>query len=314
MPEAASALLVTGASGFIGGHLVRRLLADHPEAIVVAQHSPGRPFVAGDPRVRPLPTRLADLSGALATAAMPRAFAGVFHLAAYTPKGGAEEDEGAVVEANVTGLGATLAALEGRAARLVFASTLDVYGRPTGVLSEQSPLAPESLYAASKVFGEVLVRKWGRRQNVPTAILRVGHIYGPGEDAYQKLIPTTIRAVLAGRAAVQYGAGDERRDFLYVEDCVALLSAALGALAGGALEPLNLVSGETITVAEVIAAISRLAGGGLPVERRALRDAPRSFDFDVTRLRARLPAVRPTPFADGLRAEVDWFRGRSPGA
>jgi len=313
MPETASALLVTGASGFIGGHLVRRLLADRPEAIVVAQHSPGRDFVVSDPRVFPLPTRLADLGGALAAPAVPRVFAGVFHLAAYTPKGGAEEDAAAVVEANVTGLAATLAALEGRAERLVFASTLDVYGRPTGTLSEGSPLAPESLYAASKIFGEVLVRKWGRRLGVPTAILRVGHVYGPGEDAYQKLIPTTIRAVLAGRPAVQYGAGDERRDFLYVEDCVALLSAAQGALALGDLEPLNLVSGETITVAEVIAAISRLAGGVLPVERRALTSPARSFVFDATRLRGRLPALRPTPFADGLRAEVDWFRGRRPG-
>jgi UDP-glucose 4-epimerase len=313
MPEAATALLVTGASGFIGGHLVRRLLADRPEAVVVAQHSPGRAFAVSDPRVVPLPTRLADLGAALAVPSVPRLFAGVFHLAAYTPKGGAEEVDTAVIDANVTGLAATLAALEGRAERLLFASTLDVYGRPTGTLSEASPLAPESLYAASKVLGEVLVRKWGRRQSVPTAILRVGHVYGPGEDAYQKLIPTTIRAVLAGRAPVQYGAGDERRDFLYVEDCVALLSAALDALALGDLEPLNLVSGETTTVAEVIAAIAALAGGALPVERRALTASPRSFVFDATRLRARLPAFRPTSFADGLRAEVDWFRGRRPG-
>jgi nucleoside-diphosphate-sugar epimerase len=307
MASDATALLVTGASGFIGAHLVRRLVTELPGATIFAQHSPGRTLAVADARVKPVAARLADLPGALAGAGMPASFAGVFHLAAYTPKRGGEEDEAAIVEGNVEGLRQLLAALEGRVERFVFASTLDVYGAPSGTLSEASSLAPETLYGASKVFGEVLVRRWGRRVRVPTALLRLGHIYGPGEDAYQKLIPVTIRAVLAGRPAVQVGDGQDLRDFLYVGDLVAMLVAAWRALEAGDLEPLNLVSGRPVTIGEVIATIVRLAGAGA-VERRPASGPPRSFRFDASRVAARLPVGALTSFEDGLRAEIDWFR------
>jgi nucleoside-diphosphate-sugar epimerase len=184
-----------------------------------------------------------------------------------------------------------------------------VYGVPTAPLSEESPLCPETLYAASKILGEVAVRRWGRRTKARTAVLRVGHIYGPGEDAYRKLIPNTIRALLAGEAAVQYGAGAEKRDFLYVTDAASAFFEMWRSMASADGETLNLVSGESVSVAEVIALLSSIVGPGAKTERRPAAGQATSFEFDSRRLREKLSFAR-TPLAEGLRSEVAWFRAR----
>jgi UDP-glucose 4-epimerase len=310
MADERPALLVTGAGGFIGNHLVRLLLGAGDDVTIVAQHSARRSLdLPAQKNLVTLPADLENIGRALGDERLPRQYAGVFHLAAYTPKASGNEDEDAVVASNVVGLRELLRACEGRVERFIFASTLDVYGAPAGPLSEESPLRPQTLYAASKILGEVAVRRWGKRTNARTAVLRVGHIYGPGEDAYRKLIPNTIRALLAGDAAVQYGEGNEKRDFLYVADAATAFVELWKKMAAGDGETLNLVSGESISVAGVIALLCSIVGAGAKTERRASAGQATSFEFDSRRLRETLPFVR-TSLADGLGAEVAWFRAR----
>jgi nucleoside-diphosphate-sugar epimerase len=305
-----SALLVTGAGGFIGSHLTRLLRDAHPRTTIVAQHSPRRtPPLVPQPNLSLLPAELKDIGSALSANHLPRRYDGVFHLAAYTPKASGNEDEAAVIESNIVGLRELLAVCEGRVDRFIFASTLDVYGVPTGPISELSPLQPGNLYAASKVFGEVAVRQWGKRTGARTAVFRVGHIYGPGEDAYRKLIPNTIRSLLAGEAAVQYGDGAEKRDFLYVTDAAAAFQEIWQKIANEDAATLNLVSGQSVSVADVIALLGSIAGPQTKIERRTATGRATSFEFDSRRLRDKLSFPR-TPLEDGLRAEVEWFRTR----
>jgi nucleoside-diphosphate-sugar epimerase len=310
MVENRETFLVTGASGFIGNHLAELLVSALPDATVIAQHSPGRPpDLKPSSNVITLATRLTDMSRALADERLPQRFDGVFHLAAFTPKASGDEDEAAVVESNIVGLREVLAACERRTDRFIFASTLDVYGTPTARLSEESLLRPETVYAASKVLGEVVLRRWGKRAGARTGVLRVGHVYGPGEAAYRKLIPNTIRALLSGQAALQYGEGRERRDFLYVADAAVAFVEAWRAMRTGDLETLNLVSGAPVSVAEVIDLLRAIVGDGAAVERRASASPGASFEFDSRRLDDKLPFAR-TTLETGLRAEVEWFRGR----
>lgn len=296
------AVLLTGASGFIGRHLVDELLASADGPLLV-----GQGIEVVHPRVRSLPGRLAELPALIAD----QRFACVFHLAAYTPKSARDEDPNAAIAANVVGLEQLLDAVAGRTSRFVFASTLDVYGTPTGVLDETSPLWPSNVYAASKILGERLVSSWGRRHAVHTGIVRVGHIYGPGESAYQKLIPLTIQALLRGKPAVRFGAGDELRDLLYVGDAAKMIAAAQSRLHDADFAPVNLVAGESYRVADILDHLRALVGTELPLEVRPPVGEPRSFRFDATRVRALLPLPSYTPLVEGLRREVEWFRARA---
>src|SRR3546814_5345856 len=94
-----------------------------------------------------------------------------------------------------------LESLPSRPATFVIFSTIDVYAPvDSGCLTEASPVDPPSLYGASKFFCEKLVAAYAMDHGYDHAILRIGHTYGPGEDAYEKLIPQAIRALLEGKA------------------------------------------------------------------------------------------------------------------
>jgi len=314
MADERPAFLVTGASGFIGRHLTQSLSAMRPDWTIVAQHSPRSPLaLPPSSNVLPLAATLSNLAAVHDEGRLPRRYEGVFHLAAYIPKASGAEDEAAVVGSNIVGLGELLGAIAGRADRLVFASTIDVYGIPNAVISEDTPVNPQTLYAASKIFGEVAVRRWASQTGARTAVLRVGHTYGPGEQAFRKLIPNTIRALLAGQPAVQYGEGAEKRDFLYVADAAAALFEAWRSIETRSLGTLNLVSGSSVTVADVIATLGRLVGDGAKVERRSASAMAASFEFDTERLRGALHFPR-TPLEQGLRAEIESFRSHAGGS
>lgn len=290
--------LVTGASGFVGRHVVAALAARFPDATV-----------------RTLAGRLADARAGVAP--FVERFDGVFHLAARTARASGPEsadDARSVIEANVTGLDALLAALDGRCERLVFASTLDVY-RPPGegeILHEASPLGPTSIYGASKVLGETLVRAWSARHGVPFAILRLTHVYGPGERRYRKLIPVAIERALAGEPIAVSGDGSALRDVLYVADAAHAFVAAWQRLSTGSLDTINVATGRSVSVLEVARTIAAL----VPGTRLALEGAPaapqRSYRFDVARMGEAL-GVAVTPLEAGLRAEIDSYGAQPRG-
>ena len=118
----------------------------------------------------------------------------LFHLGGFTPKTGAEANNiESSFDANLIGTRRLLESLPQRTGRVVFSSTLDVYavGNQEAVLTEESHVQPASIYGASKLFGEHLTRIYAEQQGICYSILRLGHIYGPGEEQYSKLKSTS---------------------------------------------------------------------------------------------------------------------------
>ena len=305
-----SAFLVTGASGFIGRHLVSRLLIEYPEVRVVAQYRGDLP-AAFDERVVPLKSELSELPVVLKRhASLPKWYSGVFHLAAFTPKSTKDDNAIKAVETNILGTYYLLQAVTGLTDRLVFTSAIDVYSPRSlnETILEDSPIAGQTLYAASKIFGETLVQKWRPGNMERVAIVRMGHIYGPGEDAYKKLIPETIRRLLSGQPALLFGNGDDLRDFLYVADAAEGLVFAWRALAHGDIGPVNLVSGQSLTVRDVIGIICEAASAPGFIEQRPGTALPRSLRFDASRAKKEIGFRAKTPFQEGIRSEIEWFR------
>lgn len=214
-------LLVTGATGFIGAHLVQRLqqLSDTQLILLSRQAAPNISIANNCTWVQ---SSLNSLSASLWETRNIQQIHAVIHLAGFIPKIASQANNiNEVFEHNLIGTRHLLENLPCKPEQIVFASTVDVYGaQARSVLDETCMPNPDNLYGASNWFCEQLVRAGARKIDCAFVVLRYGHIYGPGEEAYSKLIPQTIRTLLKGETSVIYGDGSAARDYLYVEDAV----------------------------------------------------------------------------------------------
>ena len=301
-------LLVTGATGFIGRALARRLQEHLDTTLVLLSRKPRREVADSAVWVD---APLDQLSRETWRTSGVERIDVVFHLAAFTPKSGAAADSvEEVYRDNLLGTRSLLESLPSPPERIVFASTLDVYAPlpEGGVLTESSPLAPANLYAASKLFCEQLIRAYAQAHGCRSTILRYGHIFGPGEEAYQKLIPQTIRQLLQGEAPVLYGDGSAERDFLYVDDAVeATLRAAV--LKEQLPGPINIVRGSSRPIRDIVEMLVDIAGFSGNIRFLADRPSGQSLRFDNRGMRESLGVWPYVSLEDGLRREVDYFKG-----
>ena len=293
-------ILVTGASGFIGGKLVERLRR-HDDARVLALARSIDPESGPDA----LQTALEDLQPSFWSARQIDAIDVVFHLGAYIPKNRAQVDAAKpIVASNILGIAALLESIPGVPRHFVFASSVDVYGREVGrAIDEASTVAPATLYGASKVFGEHLVRSYADRTGCRYSILRLGHVFGPGEDRFEKVIPNLIRAMLGGLEPQLSGDGSTARDFLYVDDAVgAFVAASQRSLSA---DLVNVVRGESVAIVDVAKWIAEIIGYRGPFHfSGANGDSLRFSNVGMKRL----GIDSFTPTKDGLAREIAYFK------
>lgn len=299
-------ILVTGASGFIGGHLAKRLARIPGARLLLLSREDREP---SSPGATWLKGSLECLTSGYWRSMGILRIDYVFHLGSFMPKGPNElNDIGASIEGNVLGTRSLLDSFPDHPMKVIFASTVDVYAPPGEheVLGEGSALDPRSMYGASKLFCESLVAAWAAQNGVDCSILRYGHIYGPGEERYQKFIPSSIRRLLAGDAAMIQGDGTTLRDYLYVDDAVEATIRA--AQAEGAVGPINIVSGNSVSLKSVAEKLVEVIGGDARIDFQPGRGNGISLRFDGARMATILGQWSRTPLGAGLSAEVDAFR------
>ncbi|MFO0809720.1 MAG: NAD-dependent epimerase/dehydratase family protein [Gemmataceae bacterium] len=310
-------VLVTGGTGFIGSHLVRRLVRE--EACVHVLARPGRP-----------PGRIADLGGRVTLWAADLAdrpavracVAGsrpqvVFHLAGDSAgrhfDGWERLDQS--VDANLGNVLNLLQAIHdagGSPPVVVRVGGLEEYGQGPVPYDEDQRESPVSPYSASQVAATHFCQMLGRSLGLPIVTLRLALTYGPSQ-APSFLIPALIHHCLEGRGFAMT-AGDQRRDYVFVGDAVeALLRAAVTPEAGGQI--INVGSGVESRVLDVAQAVVRLAGaidlhvGAVAARRTEIQHlvcnpakAERLLDWTAT-----------TSLEDGLARTVAWYREHSAG-
>lgn len=299
-------ILVTGAHGFIGAHLAERLSRIAGVKLLLlsrqVRHSTQENVVW-------LQGELTQLTSQYWQFHKIDHINYVFHLGSFTPKTSTEANRiDQVVDDNILGTRALLQGLPGKPDKLVFSSTLDVYAQPQNgeVLAEHSKVAPNALYGASKLFCEGLIAAWAKERGCNYAILRYGHIYGPGEEQYGKLIPVVIRNLLADQPPVVHGDGSALRDYLYVEDAVEATVRA--ALIEGNIEPVNIVRGESVTLKEIVQSLIRLVGRQREICFLSDKPNGNSLRFDNGQMKKLLGDWPMVDLEVGLAAEVDAFR------
>jgi nucleoside-diphosphate-sugar epimerase len=304
--------LVTGGAGFIGSHIVRRLLATGHDVRVVDNLSTGRlsnlDEVIGDIEFFEL-----DIRDAEALRAPMSACDSVFHLAALPSVPRSIADPSASHEANATGtLNVLNAARHAEVVRVVSASSSSIYGaaRELPKREEMRPL-PISPYAVSKLAAESYCRSFFEVYGLEAVALRYFNVFGPRQDPnseYAAVIPKFIRAFRLGEAPVIFGDGEQSRDFTYVENVVNANVAALEAPGVGG-RVYNIACGAGVTLNEIAARLREELGA----EVEATHGPDRLGDIrdslaDISAARADLGYELTVTLEEGIRRTVKYYR------
>jgi|SRR5579862_1438587 len=298
-------VLVTGGAGFIGSHLVRRLVRLRVGAVTVLDnfHRGSTANLAGClDEIRLL---RADVRNPAALDEALRGVDLVYHLAAHSSVMGAEADADYTFQTNVAGTFELLrAARVNGVRRVIFASSREVYGDPFQVpVPETAPLKPKNLYGASKVAGEAYCSVFGS-EGLETAVLRLANVYGPGDT--DRVLPLFLSRALQGQPLALYG-GQQVLDFVWIDTVVETLwKAGFGELIA---EPLNIGSGKGITITKLSRRVMELTGWRSRVEILPARQVEvTGFVADITRARQLLGLSQPADPLFGLAAMVDSSR------
>jgi UDP-glucose 4-epimerase len=309
-------VLVTGGAGFIGSHLVERLLAEGHPVRVFDDFSTGSranlAFARGDRRLEVV---RGDLASRPAVERAVRGCRVVFHQAALRSVPRSVADPLGAHASNATGTLHVLwaAARQRIKPRVVYASSSSVYGeRPDLPKREDQPPAPISPYAATKVAGELYAAVWSRLFGVETVGLRYFNVFGPRQDPrseYAAVIPRFILWGLSGRPLRVHGDGTQSRDFTYVDNVVeANLLAARAPAAAASGRSYNVGCGSRTSLLEIIALLERWLGRSLARRHGPWRvgDVPHTL-ADIGAAKRDLGYEPRVGFEEGLRRTLDYF-------
>ncbi|MEP6870784.1 MAG: NAD-dependent epimerase/dehydratase family protein [Anaerolineaceae bacterium] len=296
-------IAVTGGSGFIGSHVVDKLVEAGHSVRVLDGAQPHR----GDVSWQPCDiTRLSQVIGALHDCDA------VFHLAAMANVNDVARMPAESVDLNIMGTATILEAarMSGKM-HVILASTVWVYEATTAnEVDESTPLNPESvshLYMAEKIASEMLAHSYGKLYNFPVTVLRYGIPYGP-RMREELVMPIFIKKAINGEPLTIAGDGLQYRNFIYVED---LADAHVRVLDRKATGTFNLEGPREVAIIELAEAVNRM----VPTSAGIIRTEARGGDYKgrvVSRQRAKdvLDWEPKTAFEDGFETTLNWFLGK----
>jgi len=300
-------VIVTGGLGFIGSHLVEKLVEDN-EVVIIDNKSTGKlenvsHLTCDNLKVIEGNIRTLDLAAIFEDCEY------VFHQAALPSVPRSVKDPLASHEANITGtLRVLIAAKDADIRKVVYASSSSVYGDTAELpKSENMPINPLSPYAVTKAAGEFYCKVFHEIYGLPTISLRYFNVFGPRQDPhsqYAAVIPKFITAMLNDASPVIYGDGQQSRDFTFVKHVV---DANVLACESEKTGTFNVACGRSISINELVALIGVIAGKTIEVQHAAPRPGDVKHSLaDISK--ARSFGYEPKgDLKDELEATVRWF-------
>jgi UDP-glucuronate 4-epimerase len=312
-------LLVTGAAGFIGSHLIEALVSQGDEVVGVDNFDGFYPRAMKERNLAEVGRRpglsfweqdMLDVA-ALRERLTPDTV--IVHLAAKAGVRPSLADPVGYARANVTGTAAVLeAARQAGVSRIVFGSSSSVYGDSTPVPFREDAVAvaPVSPYAATKRAGELLLSSVAPIYGFRAASLRFFTVYGPRQRP-DLAIHAFTRKMVEGRTLTLYGDGTQARDYTYCADIIAGMLAAIRwtGTAPVGVDTFNLGGNRSISTGDMVAEIAAAVGVKPTVEWAPMQpgDVQRTA-ADLTKSSAVLGYLPKTPFPEGVRRFVQWYR------
>ncbi|KWX65683.1 UDP-glucuronic acid decarboxylase family protein [Mycobacterium sp. NAZ190054] len=303
-------VLVTGGAGFLGRHLCATLVRSGAEVVCVDNLSTSSGAAEGTPGVRFVRH---DISVPLPEPWRHTAFDVIFHLACPASPPDYLRLPLATLRTGALGTAEVLDVADRCAARIVLASTSEVYGDPLQhpqcetYWGNVNPIGPRSVYDEAKRYAEALAFAYRRERGTDIGVARIFNTYGPGmrpDDG--RMVPTFCGQALRGEPLTVAGDGTQTRSLCYVDDTIAgLIALAHSDFAG----PVNIGNPVELPVLRCAEIIRDLVGAQVPIEHRpAATDDPRRRCPDITVARQRLGWAPKVGHLDGLSATVEWFR------
>jgi dTDP-glucose 4,6-dehydratase len=283
MSLAGRSVLVTGAGGFIGGHIVERVVGEGARVRALCRYNSRNERGTLDWLSPEVTAEVDVVLGELRDVeSVSDAVAGtdvVLHLGAQIAIPYSYVNPRDFIEVNVLGaLNVAQAALRHGVTRVVHTSTSEVYGSARSVpMTEAHPLEPQSPYAASKLAADKLMDSYHRSFGLPVCVLRPFNTYGPRQSA-RAIIPTIISQALAG-STIRLGSLSPRRDLTYVDDTAAAFVAAATADAAVG-RTIQLGANHDVSVAELVELVADILGRELSVETESRRVRPESSEVE----------------------------------
>jgi UDP-glucose 4-epimerase len=315
-------VLVTGADGFIGSHLVERLVVEGADVRAFCLYNPKGSWGWLDEAPldvkAALDVRLGDVRDAGFVADACRDIDIVFHLAALIAIPYSYVAPESFVSTNIGGtLNVLEAARRHQIAKLVVTSTSEVYGTPAELpIHEDHPLRAQSPYAATKVAADQLALSYHRSFDVPVTIVRPFNTYGPRQSA-RAVLPTILTQLIAGNTEVQLGRIDTRRDLTYVSDTVDGFVRA-GRQSGLEGETIQFGTGFAPSIQEIFDLAVRVTGIQARIVQDARRIRPDASEVLVLqaspdKARRLLDWQSTVSLEDGVTRTVAWLRENMAG-
>ena len=305
-------VLVTGAAGFLGSHLIDRFLADGHEVVgldnFVTGHEDNIAHLANEPRFRfvrhdiSMPTSIDGPIGGVLHFASPASPIDYLELPIETLQVGSVGTHHALEIARQKG------------ARFFMASTSEVYGDPLvhpqaeDYWGNVNPVGPRAVYDEAKRFSEAITMAYHTHHGLDTRIVRIFNTYGPRMRPRDgRVVSNFIVQALTGEPLTVYGDGLQTRSFCYVSDEV---EGIYRLFMHGDAQPTNIGNPDEYTVRQLAELVIELTGSSSPIIREALpADDPKVRRPDITRARTMLGWEPRVPVREGLARTIDYFRG-----
>jgi NAD dependent epimerase/dehydratase len=311
-------VLVTGADGFIGSHLVQQLVDEGADVRALSQYNSFNDWgwLEDTTCLSQIQVVTGDIRDPHFCLEVTRGVDVIFHLAALIPIPYSYRAPDSYIETNVKGtLHLCQGALANGVSRFVHTSTSEVYGTAQYVpIDERHPLVPQSPYSATKIGADAIALSFFYSFNLPVVVARPFNTYGPRQSA-RAVIPSIIVQLAAGAREISIGETAATRDFTYVEDTCRGF-AAVASLEHGPGEVFNIGSNQEISVGDLFQMIAEImrTDARLVQDRTRLRPEKsevRQLRCDNGKLKAACGYEPKVPLREGLARTAEWFQDAS---
>ena len=290
-------VLITGATGFIGHRVLEQLKLKKIDVIALSNSD-------GIEGIKTISSRHYQFDDNYLLKHGCEDIEILIHIGAWTPKTNASSNDLEKSYSNIANTRTLLKSKMPTLRQIIYCSTLDVYENTDSIIDERTITVPSTMYGWSKLYCEKMIRTFCANQAYTYQILRIGHVYGEGEEKYRKVMPVMIENAIRGNDLTIYGDGKAIRTFIYIED---VAKAIVNALMRTQSDIINIVGNEAITINELADAIKNNCGNNININHVSTDILNRNCIFDNSKLMHTL-LQELTPFKVGLKKEMEYMK------